>query len=504
MTFRLANPEALWALVPLTFFASYLLWKRFRWPEWFHWRRFYLTVAAFFFCILGLSRPQGGLKASQPEPIAANLFIALDISNSMLAEDITPNRLSFSILFVQKTLEQLVKPRVALFPFAASGFLQLPLTTDTFALSESLLAIDPTITTDQGTDFNQSLTDLFAAIQRLENQSSDKLEPFGTPRVLLLSDGESHHPFKTESLAPFRKHNIPIYTVGVGTLEGAPLRQKDPATGATVRTTLDPTSLQEIALATGGAFFSSKYENIPQLIRHLNRSLTVGKHSTHFKLEYELFPVFFAMGLLLFLVEFGFGRWQYAIRGIFIFSLFAQGTVALAEDDQVKATEAYNQGLEQVNRGDFQKAAELFEESALVLQDRQQKKQALFNLGNAFLKVGDPEQALESYQKAYDTVASQEEFNSKANKLISENMALAAQALEMLKQKQKEQGAEGSSDGPKEPGKDPRGPKQFQGEPLSEQQKQKLFDLITAEEKQTLRRLREQKKPTATPNGKQW
>ena len=502
MTFRLANPEALWALVPLILFASYLLWKRFRWPEWFHWRRFFLTVAAFFFCILGLSRPQGGLKASQPEPIAANLFIALDISNSMLAEDVTPNRLSFAILFIQKTLEQLVKPRVALFPFAASGFLQLPLTTDTFALSESLLAIDPTITSHQGTDLNAALSDLFTAIQKLENQSSDKLEPFGTPRVLLLSDGESHHPFKSESLAPFRKKNSPIYTVGVGTLEGGTL--KDPSTGATVRSILDPTSLQEIAISSGGAFFSSKYENIPLLIRHLNQSLTLGKHSTHFKLQYEFFPFFFAIGLLLFLIEFGYGRWQYAIRVVTVFLILAQGCVAVAEDDQIKATEAYNLGLDQVNKGDFQKAAEQFEESALLLQNPQFRKQALYNLGNAFLKMGDPEQALESYQNAYNTVAPNEDFNSKANKLISENMALAAQVLEMMKQKQKEQGNESSSEGPKESGKDPRGPKQFQGEPLSEQQKQKLFDLITSEEKQTLRRLREQKRPAPNLSGKQW
>jgi hypothetical protein len=73
-----------------------------------------------------------------------------------------------------------------------------------------------------------------------------------------------------------------------------------------------------------------------------------------------------------------------------------------------------------------------------------------------------------------------------------------------MKQKQKEQGNESSSEGPKESGKDPRGPKQFQGEPLSEQQKQKLFDLITSEEKQTLRRLREQKRPAPNLSGKQW
>jgi len=119
--------------------------------------------------------------------------------------------------------------------------------------------------------------------------------------------------------------------------------------------------------------------------------------------------------------------------------------------------------------------------------------------------MGDPEQALESYQKAYKTNAADESFNAQANTMISENMALAAQILEAMKKAQSQQQQSGNSDGKQDdPGNDPKGPKQFQGEPLTEEQKQKLFDLISSEEKQTLKRLRGQQNPSRNKTGTPW
>ncbi|NDG26178.1 MAG: VWA domain-containing protein, partial [Proteobacteria bacterium] len=505
------NPEALWGMIPWVFFVCYLLWRRYRWPEWFHWRRFLLSTLAFGFCIFGLCRPQGGTRTSQPEPVTANIFVALDISNSMLADDTLPNRLQFSVLLLEKTLEQLTKPRVALFPFASSGFLQLPLTTDTFALADSLLSVDPSLTSHQGTDFNETLNNLMTTIRRIETQSSDKLETWSTPRVLLISDGEMHGQFDTATLAQYRQKDIPIFTVGVGTPDGstipfpsAPMR--DPQTGSIIKTKLNAPLLREISLKTGGSYFSGTYENIPLLAQQLNQSLSAGRTSSQFKLEREFFPILFAIALILFAIEFSYGRWHYTIKTIALFFFFGSFSfVAWAEDDQIRATEAYNQGLEQVKKKDFQKAVELFEESSLVLQNPNARKQALFNLGNSFLRMGDPEQALESYQKAYKTNAADESFNAQANTMISENMALAAQILEAMKKAQSQQQQSGNSDGKQDdPGNDPKGPKQFQGEPLTEEQKQKLFDLISSEEKQTLKRLRGQQNPSRNKTGTPW
>lgn len=512
MNYRFAQPDAFWGFVPLILFGLFLLWRYYRSPEWFSWRRFCLVMGGFFFALIGLARPQLGTLAGRPEPIAANLFVAIDISNSMLVEDITPNRLEFSILFVQKVLEQLVKPRAAVFPFAASGFLQLPLTTDTFAVQESLLALDPTATSHQGTDFNETLSDLMISINQLEKQSVDKLEEWNSPRILLLSDGESHVPLKDDSLKPFVKKNIPIYTVGVGTPNGGqvlvprPFAQPellhDPQTGTPARSQLNSGALEKIAMATGGSYFSSAFENVPILVNQLNQSLTLGKRMSQFKVQQEFFPFCFFLALILFFIEWGFGRWHYVIRTAVILLVFSSSGLSFGEDDQLKGIQTYNQGLEQLKVGNLEKATELFEESALILQDPTQKKKALYNLGNVFLKMGDPEQALESYQKAYLTQSSSKEFETSTNKSISENMVLASQFMEQMQQ-QKRSGKD-SEDGDQQTPKDLKGPQQFKGESLSEQQKQKLYDLIGSEERQTLKRLREKNKPPGPQGGKPW
>lgn len=502
MDFRLAQPEALWGLFPLGFFAAYLLWKQIFRADWFSWRRFWLSFLGFAFCILALARPQSGSLQGEPEMSSPTVLIALDISNSMLAEDISPNRLGFSILFVQRILDSLVKPRIAIYPFAASGFLQMPFTTDVYAIQESLQSLDPSAISHQGTDFNESLTGLNQLLQKLENNSLDQFDGWQAPKIILFSDGESHAQLEESTLKPFQQKKIPIYTVGVGTSEGASLHLDNPE--KQIITKLNPEPLQAIALKTGGAYFSSNYQNIPILLSQINQSLTFGKRSRQFKVQAELFPFCFLLSLIFFFWEFCFGRWQYVIRSLIVFLLVSQGHTSLAEDDQIKAIDIYNKGLTQIEASNFEKAAELFEESSLMLHKPEQKKRALFNLGNAFLKMGDPEQALESYQKAFRITLADQETEKSVNQTISENMALASQVLEQMKKNSQPQGSDDSGDGGKQEGKDPKGPQKFQGDSLSEQQKQKLYDLIASEEKQTQRRLREQKRPAQPSEAQPW
>lgn len=503
MDFRLAQPEALWGLIPLSLFIAYLLWKRIYRSQWFSWRRFWLSSLGFLICILALSRPQGGSLLGEPEPLAPSVLVALDISNSMLAEDITPSRLSFSISFINKLLESLANPRVALFPFAASGFLLMPFTTDIYAIKESLESIDPSATSNQGTDFNSTLEGLSLLIKKLESNAKEQLEGWQPPKIILFSDGESHYSLNDEVLKPFQQSKTTIFTVGVGTPEGTAISING-QNNKTVITKLDPTSLQKIALKTGGAYFSSSYENIPLMINQLNQTLTLGKRSKQFKVTSEFFPILFALSLILFLGEFCFGRWHYVIRNVAFFLLLACGSTVMAEDDQTKAIQTFNKAVEESKSNQLEKAAEHFEESSLILQDPEQKKSALYNLGNVFLKMGDPEQALESYQKAFQIQSANPNFESNANRNISDNMALASKVLEEMKKQSQPNGSEDPDKGDKQPGSDPQGPKKFRGESLTDQQKQKLYDLIAGEEKQTLKRLREQNRPPQPLESKPW
>jgi len=504
MTYQFAQPEALWGLIPLGLFLSYLLYRRASWPEGFSWRRFWLSCFAFSFGLLALARPQGGSYMSQPEPSSANVFLAVDISNSMLAEDVTPNRLKFSALFIQKLLEFLPNPKVALSPFAASGFLQLPLTSDVYAISEFLTSLDPSITSHQGTDLTAALQGLLTIINKAESEATDRFEDWHNPKVVLLSDGEAHEKFDPAVLIPFEKKGIQIFTVGVGSEEGGVVPREVLPQGPSVKTKLMPSELRVIAHKTGGAYFSGSFESLSSLAGQISSSLKWGKRKTQFKAQTELFPFLLIVSILFFLTEFFFGRWQYVIRLLILGVGLLSSSSLLAEDSQTKAIEVYNQALQESKQGNLARAAELFEESALLLNDSTSKKKALFNLGNVFLKTGDPEQALESYQKAYRLVAPSESFNLSANQKISENMALAAQALEMMKNQAPQEGQEGSGEGSKSPGEDPKGPKQFQGESLNDGQKQKLYDLIASEEKQTQKRLRERNAPPPNQKGKAW
>lgn len=438
-----------------------------------------------------------------PEPLAPSVLVAIDISNSMLGQDITPSRLSFSISFVQKVLESLPNPRVAVYPFAASGFLLMPFTSDIYAIKESLDSIDPSATSAQGTDFNEALEGLSLLINKMESNARDQLEGWQPPKIILLSDGESHNTLRDEVLKPFQQKRISVFTVGVGTSEGAKIILNE-STNKSVISKMDPSSLQRIAIKTGGAYFSSSYENIPLLVNQMTQTLSLGKRSRQFKVTSEFFPIFFAISLILFVWEFCFGRWHYVIRGLLILFIFTQSSLVLAEDDQLKAIQTFNKGVEETKSNQLEKAAEHFEESSLILQNPEQKKRALYNLGNTFLKMGDPEQALESYQKAFQVQAPDPEFERAANKNISDNMALAAQLIEQMKKQNQPSGSEDQEKGDKQPGDDPKGPKKFRGDTLSDNQRQKLYDLIAGEEKQTLKRLREQNRPPQPLETKPW
>lgn len=202
------------------------------------------------------------------------------------------------------------------------------------------------------------------------------------------------------------------------------------------------------------------------------------------------------------ILEFLQGRWHYAIRTFLILFLL-DTSPAQAADDQIKAIETYNQGITSLQSGDASKAAEAFQESALTMQDRSAQKQAWFNLGNSLLKLGDAEQALEAYQKARDTQATDTQIEGDANKRISANIALAKK-LQMQQMQSKPESGQGEGEGQGKEAQDNGGPKKFQGENLSDAQKQRLYDLVASEERQTQQKLFDKKKNKQTPNSKQW
>lgn len=512
MLLRLENPTILWGFVPLFLIFLRVMWKRISTPDLFSWRR---TTASFFaisLCLLALSRPQGGSHVASEQGAKSNLFIALDISRSMLAEDTHPSRLAYMIHFVQKTLMDLGNFKVAIYPFAESGFLMMPLSSDVYAAADLIAGLEPSYTTAQGTDLNKVLTGLLEVIQSTEDKARQHNKEWASPQVLLVSDGETHVPLKDDVLTGFRNKKVPIFTVAVGTAAGATIpvegrfiQSRDAlkdSGGKTVISQAHPEILAHIATLTRGYSFAGRFQEIPSLSRRLRQSMEMGKLTTSFRLEREFYPHLLLLAFVILISSFALNRWEYAIRIALFALLFVAAPVRA--DTQGGPIETYNDGMKSLRSGDFQKAAERFLESSLMTQDKVLQKKALYNLGNAFLKMGDPAQALNAYQRAYDTKTSDQKFDDDTNRKTSENMVLAAKMDEKLQSQQKQQGESENDGDSDENSSDPKGPRQYDAEPLTDGMKQRIYDLVSNDEKQTMQRLHNNGAKGFDPQGKTW
>jgi Ca-activated chloride channel family protein len=525
MLLRYENPQALWGLLGVALLWSLMLWQRRRYPGTMSVRRFLFAGLGLTLCVLALARPQTGHYQAVQRSRMGNLFLALDVSRSMLAEDVSPSRLGFTMAFTRRLLETMPGVRVALFPFAADGYLQMPLSTDMMAASDLISSLNPSMVTDQGTDFNTVLDTLMETINHMQARAREEGAEWAPTQVLLISDGETHRPVDDSVARRFRAEHIPIFTVGVGTTDGAfipvearfgsgreNLRDRE---GRTVRTKMDPDSLRKISRLSDGDYFPSRFEEVYPLAARLTQSMQIGKLTASFKAEKELFPILLVLAVICFAIELAGGRWEYLLRALLPLALLAagaHGSSAWALSDDVQAeldragsrrgVEAYNLGVDRLKKGALTDAAELFQESVSATRDNRVRKQALYNLGNTLMRMSDPTQALQVYQLALDTRTGDAKFEADANGRISDNIVLAVQEEQKMRQQQGQ--SEGQGD-PKDSGQDPHGPEKYQPQQFDEAQKQRMFDLVSGEEQQILQRQQGHgsKKPISV-NGKEW
>lgn len=521
MILRFQNPDLLWGFLPLFAFAVYLLIRRVKSKIPFSWRRFALSISTMTFCLLGLARPQGGTQVTSQVGMRSNLFIAIDISRSMMAQDVSPSRIQLGVTLAQELLKHLGGTKVALFPFALDGYVQMPLSADLMAASDLLSAINPSITTQQGTDLTLALNTLFDRIVQTEQLTRDRGGDWSSPQVLLLSDGESHYELNKSVLQKYRAKHIPIFAVTLGTEQGMqiPISTDNDArsfyrapAAKSVLTKANPKTMKQIAIETNGDYFSGRFESLPAIEQRMKRAMEMGKLTTTFRIDREFFPYFFLIAFLLFLWDFSMLRWEFAIRSLILFLFFGAATKAHAQsgvEAEQLATKSYNQAVEQLGKNDFAGAAENFQQSVYMSQNKALQKKALFNMGNAYLKSGDPTQALQAYQQAFDTLTGEPEFDKETNQKISDNIVLAAKIEQQMKESEQKKKGKGGDDGDSKSksgeGSDPKGPKKFQAQPMNEGQKQKIYDLISAEERQGIQRVQEMRnRNSATTTDKPW
>jgi Ca-activated chloride channel family protein len=214
-----------------------------------------LLLAVLGFLVLAAARPQFGTRVETVRRRGQDVMVALDLSNSMLAEDVAPNRLERARLAILRLLGRLDGDRIGLVAFAGDAFVQSPLTSDYAAAAMFLNAMDPEMMPVQGTNLGEAMRFALDALD--QGAREDRV-------VLLVTDGEDHEGELEPQIRRATESGTKIHTVGIGSLEGVPIPEVDPGTGRrgfqrdedgkVVTTRLDETTLRQIADATGGRY----------------------------------------------------------------------------------------------------------------------------------------------------------------------------------------------------------------------------------------------------------
>ena len=213
------------------------------------WLKLSLFSVGFFFFAIGLSRPQIGAKLKEHETRGAEIMIVLDVSNSMLAEDYSPNRLERAKLAISRLVDKLRDDRIGLIVFAGNSFVQLPITTDYVSAKMFLNSISTESVPIQGTAIGEAIN---TAMRSFSAQSEK------SRAIIIITDGENHEDDPVEAAAQAAEHGVRVFTIGVGSPEGKPIPMdgellKD-REGNIVVTRLDETVLQEVAKAGNGVY----------------------------------------------------------------------------------------------------------------------------------------------------------------------------------------------------------------------------------------------------------
>lgn len=218
--------------------------------------KFILFCISYALVILALARPQFGSRIKEVKNKGVEIVVALDVSNSMLADDFHPNRLSTAKLAISRLVDKLRDDRMGLVVFAGDAYTQLPITSDYEAARMFFSTINPNMVPQQGTALGKAI-DLSVKSFSSTTKSS---------RVLIvISDGENHEDDPMAAAEEAKKSGIKIYTVGVGNPTGAPipvdggfLKDKD---GNIVTTRLNEKMLQQISALTGGKYIRATGSN---------------------------------------------------------------------------------------------------------------------------------------------------------------------------------------------------------------------------------------------------
>lgn len=267
--------------------------------------KFILSALALAFLIIGIANPQLGLKQEEVKREGADIMIALDVSNSMMAEDLSPNRLEKAKQAIEKLIDKLKGDRLGMIVFAGDAFVQLPITTDYSAAKLFLDNISPEIIQRQGTDIEAAINLALESFGKDEGKNK---------ALVIITDGETHEGNTTEAVKAAVEKGITIHTIGLGSISGVPIPDfqngrrtgfKKDKEGNTVISKLDEATLQTISNEGNGVYVRASnaelgLNTILDEIDKLDKKQFKGKMFSDYE---DQFQYFIAAALLLLLVE---------------------------------------------------------------------------------------------------------------------------------------------------------------------------------------------------------
>lgn len=320
--FRFATPEYLYLLLLLPLLLLLFVWSLYQrrkalerfgevstlmelMPELSSWRvkfKFLLLLLAFTALIFALARPQFGSKLREVTREGVEIMLAVDVSNSMLAEDFQPNRLERTKFAIDRLVEQLHEDQLGLIVFAGDAYVQLPITSDYVTARTFASSISPDMVSRQGTALGAAIT---LATQSFSSGSED------SRALILISDGENHEDDPLAAAKAAAERGVTIYTIGIGTPEGAPIQMggdflKDEQ-GEMVVSKLDEEVLRQIALTTGGSYVraTNRSLGLEEVISQINKMQKRELSTSRYDEFNEQYQYLIAIALLLLLIERG-------------------------------------------------------------------------------------------------------------------------------------------------------------------------------------------------------
>ena len=323
--FRFAHINYLWLLLGILLivlaFGSHLIWTKKRinqlssiklrglvLPQFnikTKWAHLLLFILMWVFLIFGIANPQIGSKLYEAKREGIDLMVAIDVSNSMLAEDIKPNRLERTRMGVEKLIDNLHGDRLGIVIFAGKAYVQLPLTTDYAAAKLFTNSLSTGSVNSQGTSIGAALETSLASFDFSSKSSK---------AIIVVTDGEDHEDDALKLAKEAREKGVSIYTIGLGSVQGAPipiykngvqLGYRKDKQGNTIITKLNEEMLSDLANAGGGQFFRANNGRIglKEILNEINKLETTELESKVFSDYEDRFQYFLAFALLFLIIE---------------------------------------------------------------------------------------------------------------------------------------------------------------------------------------------------------